>query len=184
MNTVLVTEPLELPVSLAEAKNLLKLDEDLTEDDALVVSFIRAAVEHAQDYQSRKFITQTWELVLPAFPASGVIQLPFGKLQAVISVSYRNTSGNLQTLPDTAYQVDTSGILGKLALDTIPSTASVSDAVRIQFICGYGDNPGDVPEVTRTAILFIIKQWYDKRGERVSLLAAERMLYTGRIVTF
>lgn len=183
MNTVLVTPPAGLPVSLAEVKNLLKIEDSVTEDDALTMALLRGAVEYAEMYQGRRFITQTWDLILDDFPC-GVIEIPYGTLQSVTSISYYDTANVLQTWSASNYQVDTGSVIGNVSTVygvTYPSTYERYDAVKVRFVCGYGTDPADVPETTRLGVLLLIKEWYDKRGQDVNLDAAEMLLYPQRI---
>lgn len=187
MNTVLVTGPEELPVSLAEVKNFLKGYDDITVDDALMVALLRSAIESAETYQNRKFITQTWDLKLDAFPACGPLYFPYGRLQSVTSVTYVDSNGETQTWASSNYELDTSGVLGLLqpAYGIVyPATRSVLNAVTIRFVCGYGPTPGSVPEGTRTAILMQVREWYDKRGDGQNLEVVERLLAPQRIEGF
>lgn len=186
MNTVLVTAPAQLPVSLPEVKNLLKLEDSVTEDDALAVAILRAAIEHAESYQNRKFITQTWDLKLDRFPC-GPIEIPYGGLQSITSITYTDENGNSQTWSSSKYEVDTSGVTGRVRPvdgEVYPSTKDKLNAVTIRFVCGYGTDPADVPEATRLGIQLLVKEWYDKRGQDVNLEAAERLLYPQRIINF
>lgn len=51
-------------------------------EDTLLTGFITAARKYCEGYQNRAYITQTWELILDAFPDS-VIQVPLPPLQFV-----------------------------------------------------------------------------------------------------
>jgi uncharacterized phiE125 gp8 family phage protein len=185
-STTLVTAPTELPVSLQEAKNFLKLEDSVTEDDALVMALLRSAIEDTESFQNRKLITQTWDLKLDRFPCDR-IWLPYGNLQSVTSISYVDTSGVTQTWSSSLYQVDTSGVLGSIIPvygEVYPVTRYVLNAVTVRFVCGYGDDPADVPEATRLGILFKLREFYDKRGDGQDLVAAERLLSQQRIAGF
>jgi uncharacterized phiE125 gp8 family phage protein len=80
-----ITAPAEEPVTLVEAKAQCKVDHSA--DDALLAIFIQSAREAAEHITGRAFITQTWELVLDAFPAAE-IQLSKPKIQSITSVKY------------------------------------------------------------------------------------------------
>jgi len=176
----LVTPPVLEPVSLVDAQAYLRIDtaNDAIED-AYVSSLIIAAREYCENYQSRAYITQTWEMSLPGFPFSAVdqvngykrssiIEIPKGRLQTVNSISYRDTSGAVTTLtPEVDYNVSNRGILGKLCppFGKIFPLAILYplDPVVINFTCGYGDNASDVPSRAKQAILLLISHWYENR---------------------
>lgn len=70
MPSILVTGPSEEPVSLAEAKLHLRVDDNA--DDALISALIVAARQHAENDTRRALVTQTWRQVWDQFPAPGV----------------------------------------------------------------------------------------------------------------
>lgn len=59
--------PATEPISLIAAKEHLRVDHD--DDDALISALISAAREFAESICRRVFITQSWKLVLDAFPS-------------------------------------------------------------------------------------------------------------------
>ena len=66
MPSVLVTAPAAEPLTLAEAKLHLRVDD--TADDALIGALITAARQHAEHDTRRALVTQTWKLALDASP--------------------------------------------------------------------------------------------------------------------
>lgn len=187
MNTSLITPPETLPVSLSEAKNMLKLDDDLTEDDALISGLIRAGVEYAETFQNRRFITQAWNLYLPWFPSCDIIELPYAPLKSVSFIQYIHWNNDTVTLPASDYEVSLTGVVGKVQSvfgKSFPVARDTFEAVTIRFICGYGDDPADVPEITRLAILLYVKLMYDHRGEAMDLSPVDCMLTGNRVMGF
>jgi hypothetical protein len=69
------------PLTLEEAKNHLRVDADIDEDDALINNLIAAARQDCEKFQNRAYITQTWELWLDAWPEKDYIELPLPPLQ-------------------------------------------------------------------------------------------------------
>lgn len=68
--------PAEEPLTLEEAKNHLRVDADIDEDDALINGLIAAARYHAEQVMAwRSFITQTWQLWLEDWPEKDYIEL-------------------------------------------------------------------------------------------------------------
>lgn len=64
----LIQAPALEPISLAEAKNHLRVDTDLTEDDLLIGMMISAARGIAERFTKRAIITQQWKVFLDIFP--------------------------------------------------------------------------------------------------------------------
>lgn len=57
------------PVSLAEARQFLRIDDDFTDDDALVLMLIASARRSAEQLCRRVLISQQWRLVFDRFPS-------------------------------------------------------------------------------------------------------------------
>ncbi len=108
MPSVLVTAPTAEPVSLAEAKLHLRVDDNA--DDVLIGALITAARQHAEHDTRRALVTQTWKLVLDAFPES-VITLDRAPVSAVVSVVYTDPDGVSQTLAPGGYRARHAGAL-------------------------------------------------------------------------
>lgn len=70
MASVLTVAPALEPLTLAEAKAHLRVD--FVEDDTLISALIVAARQRAEVITRRALITQSWQLVLDAFPVPGM----------------------------------------------------------------------------------------------------------------
>jgi len=164
MGLMLVTPPAEEPVSLADAKAHLRVD--ISDDDALIATLIKAARELFENYTRRALVTQTWDLVLDAFPAERELELPRPPLQSVTSITYKEADGSVQTFPTSEYVVDTSGMFGRVVLKSASTWPSVqlwpAGAVTVRFVAGYGGASG-VPQAAKHAILLMVAYWYENR---------------------
>lgn len=65
------TAPAEEPVTLAEAKNHLRVDDGLTADDSLIGVLITAARERVEALTNRAIIDTEFEYFLQEFPSAG-----------------------------------------------------------------------------------------------------------------
>jgi len=166
----LITAPPREPLWLDEAKNHLRVD--TVEEDSQISRLITAA---RQDLDAREgrlmgvaLITQTWELVLDAFPLSSEIRSPFRPLQSVASIKYDDVNGAEQTMPSADYIVDIASYTGRVVLapdKSWPGTRNVINAVRVRLAVGYGDHPGLIPETYRQAMLLMVAHLYANRGD-------------------
>lgn len=166
MGLALVTAPGSEPITTAEAK--LHLRVDVATDDALIDVLVQAARELVEGRTNRALVTQTWELTLPCFPAGGIIRLPKPPLDEVTGITYLDANGAEQTLPPDDYVVTTSTLPGQIALAAgagWPTTAVHPEAVRIAFVCGYGD-AADVPKALVAAMKLAIGDLYANREAR------------------
>ena len=188
MPLIQTSAPNDEPVTLAEAKNHLRVDADLTADDTLVQLLISAARRYAETYTGRSFITTGWRRVLDAFPGPSLfgvppgtpyslpvhaIQLDKGTVLAVGSITYQDMSGAWATLPPADYVADLSGcparitpVFGKIWPVTLPQIG----AVRVDYTAGYGSDAADVPEGIRQWILMRVSTLYENR-EAVAILS-------------
>ena len=122
--------------------DILVYDADTTEDD-LLTSLIQSAREHVEDITRRALLTQTWYAYLDEFPADrDFIRLPFGNLQSVTSVKYKDSAGTETTMTvATDYLVETNGEqCGRIVLPYGVSWPSAtlwpSNPITIEFVCG------------------------------------------------
>lgn len=180
----LITAPAIEPISLAEAKAHCRIDHN--DDDATVTFLIDVATEYLDataGWLGVALITQTWELVVDAFPTptpaacrpccfqitpsgtpAAAIELPWPPLQSVMSVKYVDVNGLQQTMPPSEYMVDNVSKPGWVVpLTTWPATKATANAVEIRFVAGFGDDATDVPATIRIAILLLVGHWYENR---------------------
>jgi uncharacterized phiE125 gp8 family phage protein len=136
----------------------------VTQEETYLTTLITVARLHVENYLQRSLISQTWELVLDAWPGES-ITLFRGPVQSVTSNKYYDTAYTVATLAATVYQVDTySGRVGLKYSQVWPSTTlRPFAAIVIELVAGYGDEASDVPEPIRQAILLLIGHLYEHR---------------------
>lgn len=170
----LVAAPSVEPVTLAETKLQLKRG-DITEEDTLINGLRAAVRERAEMATNRAMLTQTWDDIRGGFPCDPFIVLAKPPLQSVTYVKYYDVNGTLQTLSSsTIYQVEAPAgqrcARGQIALrygQSWPSTQDRIDAVQIRFVCGYGDEPADVPGMLKAAMLMDLAALYADRQNQI-----------------
>lgn len=190
LSIYLKTAPDKEPVSLADAKLHCRIDDDITKDDPLIRSYIKAATENAQAYTRRQFINATYEYRIDAFPP--VIKLPRPPLWDVVSIKYFDTDNVEQTLDAAEYTVDPYQTIGRIVQAPEGSWPSVGDqipTITIEYVAGYGEERGDVPEDIKNAIKLTVGHFYEHRetvlvGVSGSNLpqGAQDLLYPHRII--
>lgn len=193
--------PTSEPMTLATAKQWARVSAANTADDAIITFLITAAREYVETHARRSLLTQTWLFTLDRFPiyydwyeyspyqttapyqsasqwqTQNLIYLPRPPLQSVSSIQYVDTSGVLQTLAPSEYQVDNQSEPGRVgpAFATFwPSTQAQIGAVRIEYIAGWtGTSPSLVPSRAVTAIGLLVGHWYVNREAVGAPLAAQ-----------
>ena len=161
---VQITGPAVTPISLAEAKAQMRVES--SDDDAIIQRLIASAVAFvdAQGALGKAMITQTWGQWLS--PNPGTVYLSLGPVQSVSAIKYYDVDGALQTatLADfnvfgTPNRISVSPKSGK----AWPVTQTRDDAIKIEYIIGYGSSSTSVPETVRHALMMLVAHWYDMR---------------------
>jgi uncharacterized phiE125 gp8 family phage protein len=184
MPLIQIQAPASEPVTVIEAKNHLRVDSDLTEDDALIAMLIGAARRYAETYCARSFITQKWRLVLDAFPGPCLMGAPMGvpyslpghavllergSVLSVDSITYQDMTSAWQAMAVGDFVAELSGALGRITpvfgkIWPTPTLPQIG-AVRVDYTAGYGVNASDVPEGIRQWILMRVGTLYENREE-------------------
>ena len=163
----LITAPVLYPLTLEEAKDHLRLESD--SDDAHVTDCIAAAVEWVEAQCRRRFVTQTWELILDSFPYCEELELPGGVLASITSVKYLDESGVEQTWSSANYEVDAASEPGKLRLAygaSWPTHRDRWNAIVIRYVLGTAVE--FVPVSIKNALKLLTSQMYEHRTPEVS----------------
>lgn len=176
------TAPATTPVTLAEVKLHSRIDYDV--EDSLLTAMIGVAVDQMEGsakgdkgFLGRALLTQTWQLSLQDFPSGDELELPKPPLQSVTSVTYKNTDGEVTTLPSSIYEVDTVREPGRIVLkdgESWPTVGDYLNAVTVTFVCGYTS----LPEPLKMALLLLVKQQYDsvRTGDKLAYEATEKAI--------
>jgi uncharacterized phiE125 gp8 family phage protein len=162
MALVLATPPSVEPVSLAEAKTHLRIDHDA--EDALITSLIITSRLHVEAALGLALITQGWSLRLDRWPDDDVVVLPIRPVQSVEAVRVADGDGAFDDVAAETYSVDGQSNPPRLAPAGVwPKPGTAVQGIEIAFSAGYGDQPEDVPQPIRQALLMLIAHWYEHR---------------------
>lgn len=159
MTTRLITPPASLALSLADAKDALKIDTD--DQDAQVEAWVAGITAHAEHLTGRAFVTQGWRVTLDAFPAA--IELPHPPIIAVASVKFIDTNGVQQTLNPSDYVLDKESEPGYLVPapgKSWPATSGQVNAVQVEYTCGYG-LAASIPKSINLYLVAKLREQYD-----------------------
>lgn len=152
------------PVTIEEAKLHLRVDGET--ENPFIEGLIKAARWEIEHLCGRQLLTATWVNKLDAFPGTGTIFLPVSPLQSVTSITYTDIGGDTQTVATSVYDSDTASSIPRIFLkdgQSWPSAQSITNAVTVTFVAGYGDNRADVPDCARSAILMLVGTLYRNR---------------------
>ncbi len=156
------------PVSIAQARMQIGLDEADASMDTMLVPFISAAREYVESYTNRSLITAGWAGYLDAFTdwEIGVSKLP---VSAITSVKYYDIDNvQKQLVTDTDFVSDLISEPARIMPaygKSWPDTYDRPNAVEIAFKSGYGAAATDVPKTIQAAMLMIIAHLEANRGD-------------------
>ena len=137
---VRVAAPATAPITLAEAKAQMKVES--SDDDTIIQRLIDAAVNFvdAQGALGKAMITQTWGQWLSPNPGTVYLLADFNVFGTPNRISVFPKSGKAW-----------------------PVTQTRDDAIKIEYIIGYGSTSASVPETVRHALIMLVSNWYENR---------------------
>lgn len=160
--TLFLTEPpMAEPVTLAEAKTHLRVDHE--SDDALIDGCIRAARELVEQETGLALITQSWQLALEAWPASGNAPLKRHPVAAVTAVTRYDGTGEPVTVAESGYRLDRRSRPAFVDLRAASAT-DAANGIEIDFTAGFGPSAADVPATLKRAVLLLTAHFYEFRA--------------------
>jgi uncharacterized phiE125 gp8 family phage protein len=148
-----VTAPPTIPVSVAEAKARLKIDDSDHDED--LERMIREVVDHLDGESgilNRCLVAQTWDYVLPGFCER--IVLPLAPFRSITSITYLDPDGVSQTLDSGNYRVIERGddAFSELRAprdgDWPDTVGDEPEAVTIRAVFGYAPSNDSPPNYT------------------------------------
>lgn len=177
--------PIGEAVTLAEARAWI-VDPPVS-DNPLITDLINAATEMVERHLGVSLLDQTLELRLDGFPGfgedrllelgpgvhtgslsyllggTGEIELPRGPIQSVESITATLRDNSTVTVDPATYSLDGEGWRVFLNENQIwPVDLRARDAVRIQYVAGYG--VGNIPSPILQAIKQHLAVMYEHRG--------------------
>lgn len=188
--TVTITPSRGHPVSVADAKQQLRIDADDTSADDHIARLCAAAHRAVENSLGYPILRQTRRTALFGFPAGCGLWLGGGDALTVSAVRYFDTSGVQVTLPPTAYYLD--AISRPAALypaGSWPATLTRPGSVEVDWVAGWA-KASDVPEDLVHAMKLLISHW-DQNREAVVIgsisstvqLTVDALLEPWRIIT-
>ncbi len=174
-DSFLVYDSTSLALSLAEAKQHLRIDSTDTTHDGHIPGLIRAAMSICENYLNRYLLTGTRVKRLDSFPDEILLPQP---LSSVTSITYLDTADASQTLTATVYDVDASDAekpCGRVQLaygQSWPTTLDEKECVTVTFVCGWAST-ADIPTPIVEGLKLAIQALYD--GQRDNFEVSEML---------
>ena len=182
MRLKLETAPTKEPITLEEVKLHLKID--TADDNTLITDLIKTARMLIEKETKRAFITQTWQMYFDLAPH--VIEIPKPPLQSVESITVIDSDGEETPVDPGDYMVDASENSPGRVTPKIgyiwPYHRGFASFV-VEFEAGYGDDPEDVPEDLRQAILYLVAYLYEHREDGGIPDSIKKMIFPYKILS-
>lgn len=157
MDYQIITQPTALPVTMQEAQLSAKVDGD--ELDAKLTLSIKSIVSRAEHLMRRAVMEQVWQAKAAVFPvAIRLINPPVIEIQWI---KYLDASGIEQALDPQSYYVDVGDETYIYSKTSWPQTLGLPGAVKVQYKCGYGALPDDVPAAIKDYVLATLAECFD-----------------------
>jgi uncharacterized phiE125 gp8 family phage protein len=169
----LISESTTEPITLAEAIQAANAYTDASDAQTgqLLSKLITAARQACERELETSLVQKTYEIVQDSFHPN-VIELPYGPVRAVSSVTYvRDTDAVDIVIAADQYRLDaySEPVTLRTAYDVDWPIDVRTDlnSVRVRYTVGYpsSDSPPEtVPEPILQAMRLMIKHWYDNRS--------------------
>ncbi|MFK8252231.1 head-tail connector protein [Ancylobacter terrae] len=163
MPAILLAGPAVEPLSLAEAKDFLRIVHDA--EDTLVGALVIAARTTVEALTRRVLIDQDWRIVRDAWPVSGLIGVPVNPLRTLVSAHVIDASGEAVPLPLDAFAADTARLPGLIRIEraALPEPGRPIAGIAIDVTAGHGPGAGDVPAPLVEAVRLLLAHFYEHR---------------------
>jgi uncharacterized phiE125 gp8 family phage protein len=163
---VATTESEWEPVSLAEAKKQLRIDADITHEDAHITALITAIRLEFERQCNRCFTQQDFKAKYDKWPSNRTFHLARPHTIGIVGVSFTNNQGTVVELTPDDYVVD---------VDSFPAILRVREAfgdpqmdrdtpypIVIEYAAGFED-ASKVPQNIKEAMLLAISTNFELR---------------------
>jgi len=153
--------PVALALTMAEAKQALRIEEDDTALDTMIGIWIKGITVEAETQTHRCFVNRGMRVTLDSFPDAIQLSAPTFSVEAV---RYLDPDGVMCTLDPADYYVDkvtTPGYVVPARGKAWPATEARVNAVSVDYTAGYGPTAATVPDDVRLYILARLTEMFD-----------------------
>ncbi len=160
MTSYLLAGPAGEPVSLAEAKAFLKVDD--TAEDGLITTLIGAARLHVEGVTGRALMAQSWRIVLDCWPENGVVKLPVSPLISVTAIAATDDNGGSHDIGLGQFRSEPDRLIVPRVVVGMPMLQE-RGGIEIDYMAGFGTEAEEVPADLRQAVLGLVAHWHEHR---------------------
>jgi len=174
---VIVTPPATEPVTLAQAKEFLRVDDADGTFDVEVGLQLAGARNHVESVTGTRLISQVVDLRADTFEDLHLIK--FGPVISIEEITYLDRDGIEHALSADSYELTGAGLergLRPAPSNRWPNVAAATGAVSVRATVGYGDDGDTIPQAVRLAILLKLRALFeDGSADIAHLLVNDRI---------
>jgi uncharacterized phiE125 gp8 family phage protein len=156
-----------LPVAALKAH--MRMGTGFAEDtlqDAVLGSFLRAAMTAIEARTGKVLIEREFTLVVHALPNAQAVALTVAPVTVIADVQVVTRSGVQTVLDTSAYWLERDGHMPRLRSTGAALPAiTAGDELRVRFLAGYGPEWDDVPSDMQQAVLMLAAHFYEYRHD-------------------
>jgi uncharacterized phiE125 gp8 family phage protein len=162
MSEILLSPPASEPISLAEAKQYLRVEHEA--DDELIAALIAAARNAVELSTRRVLMAQRWRVTLHCWPRAGRIVSPVNPLRSLVAARVRGEGEASTALDPAPFTLDTVSVPGLIMFERarVQEPGRVLAGIEFDIEAGYG-TAVDVPAPLVQAIRLLLAQSYEQR---------------------
>lgn len=154
----LVTAPASTPITVAQAKDELRID--TSDHDTRLTRYVAAATAFVQAMTGTRCVTQTVDMKCDDW--ADLSALPLGPVQSITSLTYVDTAGATQTVSTDVYEARLTGLAPHLVLkfQQFWPVAQFGSQITVRAVVGYTAVPDDM----QSALLVLVRAMNDDGG--------------------
>ncbi|WDR06402.1 head-tail connector protein [Devosia rhodophyticola] len=160
MTSYLLAGPAGEPISLAQAKAFLRVDDEA--EDGLITTLITAARLHIEGVTGKALMAQTWRVGLDCWPADRVVKLPVAPLISITAITAYDSDGEPHTIAAAQFFAEPNRLLLPIMVVGMP-TLRERGGIEIDYVAGFGSDAEDVPVDLTQAMLSLVGYWFEHR---------------------
>lgn len=161
MNYYLKTAAATLPVSITDMKTHLRVTH--SDHDAMIESYIEAAVDKIEGGANICLVTQTWNAYFRWSEVKEEMRLWKYPVSSITSVKYYDSDNTEQTDDADNRTESLKGHPAYILFEDTPSVYEREDAMNIEFVAGFTTIPSDI----LLAIKLYVARVYDNPSDPV-----------------
>lgn len=171
----LVTGKTVYPLTLAECKMQLNIEETETAFDDYLESLVKVATEVFEHDTQLTLTRETWKYAMEQFDKDE-FYIPMSPIASITSIQYYDSLNTLTTLSSAYYSLD--GISGGIPRGNSriylnepydwPYTYDREDAIQTTFVAGYSTTAASVPESLKHCLKLLVTFFFEHRGEPIA----------------